>query len=310
MARRCPQCESPLEDASICRNCGWSDRIAPTIVSFPRDTAQPEVAASPYKPDSYWQSMHQIGGLAGVANPHLPEALNAWFYKNWARNLDRFVAKRGLRPRTVFDVGAGTGFWLDWWLRHGAEEVAGCDLVPLAVDRLQRRFGSRVTHIDVSSQPIPGAYELVSVINVLLHVTDGPAFTRALGNVAAAVAPGGYLLLMEPLVTGPSGGSLVATADANSLARPADAYIAPLCAAGLELIVLEASTAIGSDPIEKGRRGYRAWRASWNIMRRGTLKLPLLAPITGRLICAVDPVLLRLGAAPSEKFVLLRRPAP
>ncbi len=308
MARPCPQCESPLEDLSICRQCGWADGNSPTVISSPENRAQPQGVAAPYMPDSYWQSMHQIGGLAGVASPHLPETLNRWFYKNWAGSLGRFVTKRGLTPRTVFDVGAGTGFWLDWWLRHGAEEVAGCDLVPLAVERLQPRFGSRVTLVDVSSQPITGVYELVSVMNVLLHITDGPAFKRALENVAAAVAPGGYLLLMEPLVTGPSGGSLVAAADANSLARPADAYIAPLCASGLELVVLKASTAIGSDPIEKGRRSYRAWRAFWNIMRRGTRKFPQLASAVGWLICAMDPVLLRLGAAPSEKFALFRRP--
>ena len=251
--------------------------------------------------------MHQIGGLTGVAAPSLPETMNHWFYVNWGRRLNQFVAKHRLHPRTVFDIGAGTGFWVDWWLDHGAETVAGCDLVPLAVDRLRERLGPGFSVLDVSAQPIPGTYDLVSVMNVLLHITDAEAFARALANVAAAVAPGGYLVLMEPLVQGP-GGSLVTTPDANSLARPVLAYVAPLEAAGLELVSLEASTAIGSDPIEKGRRSYRVWRAYWDLMHRGTRKFPCVVPVVGRFMCVVDPVLLRFGAAPSEKFVLLRRP--
>jgi SAM-dependent methyltransferase len=233
--------------------------------------------------------------------------MNRWFYVNWAHRLDKFVSKHDLKPQTVFDVGAGTGFWVDWWLGHGAKSVAGCDLVPLAVDRLRERLGPDFSVVDVSSEPITGTYELVSVMNVLLHVTASDAFAQALTNVASAVAHGGYLLLMEPLVSGP-GGSLVAPPDANSLARPAEAYIAPLRAAGLELVGLEASTAIGSDPIERQRRGYGIWRGYWDLQRRGTHKYPRLVPVVGRFMCTMDPVLLRLGAAPSEKFVLLRRP--
>jgi hypothetical protein len=36
-------------------------------------------------------------------------------------------------------------------------------------------------------------------MKVLLHVLDDAAFERALSNLAGAVAPGGYLLLAEPI---------------------------------------------------------------------------------------------------------------
>jgi hypothetical protein len=144
-------------------------------------------------------------------------------------------------------------------------------------------------------------------MNVLLHIVEPDRFERALSNMAAAVAPGGHLLLLEPMTT-----RTLATAEAgpaaNSLARPARAYFEPLRRAGLRLIALEPATAIGSDPIELGRPGDRFWRWVWTSINRVAARFSSVAPVIGFLIYIVDPILLRLGLAPSEKFALFERP--
>ncbi len=271
-----------------------------------------DAASSEHRPTydaaSYWQGLHRKGGLGAVANPWVPEALNYWFYRNWAARLDDYVGRQALRPTTVFDVGAGTGYWVDWWLRHGAGTVSGCDLSPLAVERLTSRFGPGFSLVDLAAGSISGAFDLVSIMNVLLHIMDSAAFDRALRTAAAAVKPGGYLLLMEPSLAWPAPAWDELPAGATSRARPTRAYIGPLQAAGLTVVDIRAATALGSDPIESGRRSHRYWACVWRVTCGVSRRLPMLAPVIGRAIYYLDPVCLRFGAAPSEKFLLLRRP--
>lgn len=266
-------------------------------------------AASTYDAPGYWQGLHhRTGGLAAVANPWVPEALNYWFYKNWAARLERFVKRQRLEPETVFDVGAGTGYWVDWWLAHSARAVSGCDLSPLAVERLTARFGSSFIQLDLANDAIPGTFDLVSVMNVLLHIMDPAGFQRALTAVADAVRPGGHLLLMEPLLFGSPRHWDAQRAGATSRARRTREYVDPLLAAGLRLVAVEAATALGSDPIEFGRRSHRYWESVWRLNCGVSRKVPVLAPLVGRAIYRLDPVCLRFGAAPSGKFLLMQRP--
>ncbi|HLX34649.1 MAG TPA: glycosyltransferase [Candidatus Limnocylindrales bacterium] len=263
----------------------------------------------PYDPVSYWDRLHRIGGLAAVANPTVPESLNQWFYRNWSRNVRRFVQRNGVSPTSIYDVGAGTGFWVSWWRATGVHNVAGCDLVPTAVERLNLKYGPRFAALDIADEAIPGTYDLVEAMNVLLHIIEPQRFENALSNLAAAVAPGGHLLLLEPITT--RSAAFVGTADphANSLARPAALYLGPLLNSGLRLVAIEAGTVVGSDPIESGRRSDLLWRWAWSMVNRVSARFPPLVPLLGGAIYLIDPVLVRFGFAPSEKLVLLKRPA-
>jgi SAM-dependent methyltransferase len=272
--------------------------------------AQHAAQRATYDPSLYWQDLHRMGGLAAVANPWVPERLNYWFYRNWAARLEDFVERYALRPTTVFDVGAGTGYWVDWWRAHGARTVSGCDLSPLAAERLTARFGSEFIQLDIADGSIPGTFDLVSVMNVLLHVMDPAGFDRALRTVAAAVKPGGHLLLMEPLLSWPAPAWDRVPDGATSRARRMRDYLDPLTAAGLGVVNIEPATALGSDPIESGRRSYRYWARVWRVNCGISSRVPAMAPLIGRAIYHLDPLCLRLGAAPSEKFLLLRRPEP
>src|SRR5207245_4500777 len=167
-----------------------------------------------------------------------------------SHHLDRPVTAR------VFDVGSGTGFWVKFWLDRGATTIDGCDLVPAAVERLSIRFGSTGCRFSVADISDPAGiaaetYDLVNCPNVLLHVTDDDRFRQALANVAALVAPGGTLLLVDPILLHDEF-LRPATPDQQSRARPLGTYRAPLEAAGLRLEALEAATAIGNNPIEAG----------------------------------------------------------
>ncbi len=270
----------------------------------------------PYSPSDYWHQLHRRGDLSAVGQSALPPGINGWLYRTLARNYGRFVRRHRLDrpiPERVFDVGSGTGFWVEWWYERGVSRVDGCDLVPEAVDRLNERFGTergRIRAADITDPTGLGAetYDLVSCQNVLLHVTDDAAFRRALAHIAALVTPGGSLVLTEPILLHPEY-ERPYDPEKHSRARQLAAYRDPLVASGLRLEAIEAATVLGNNPIEAGSpaamRRYSRW---WQFVTRRSKERPDGVAWLGRLIYHVDSMALRTGAAPSSKFALFTRP--
>jgi SAM-dependent methyltransferase len=272
----------------------------------------------PYSPADYWGELHRRDDLSSVGQSALPAGINRWLYVTLARNVRGHVKRHGLhrpQPRRVLDVGAGTGFWVEFWRQLGAH-VDGVDLVPVAVERLRERFGEssgggRFWVADIAQPGSLGGdpYDVVSVMNVLLHVTADEPFEAALRNIAARVAPGGWLLMVEPI--------LVRTEsvrpydpDKHSRARPLALYRDPLEAAGLELVEICAATVLANNPIEAGspeaEARYRRW---WTFVAGRSKRDPASSRWLGPLVSGLDRLALLSRAAPSSKLVLFRRPA-
>lgn len=253
-----------------------------------------------YVPKDHWENLHARDDLSAVGQSGVPARFNAWLYRNGARNLDRFLAENMLgRPATVYDVGAGTGYWVDYWIRRGAH-VDGSDLVETAARRLSDRFEGEFTVLDITAEPPPAQYELVSCMNVLLHIIDDVAFELALHNLARAVAPGGMLLIADPI-------ALRDWAGTSSRARALDRYVRPLAADGLHMRASAGTTVIGANPIERSARLHLLWRLWWSWASFVARRIPVAGDVIGRFIYAVDPALLRLGLEPSGKFALFER---
>jgi len=270
----------------------------------------------PYEPSEYWAELHRRDDLSAVGQSALPPGINGWLYRTLARNYGRFIRRHWLDrplPGSVFDVGAGTGFWIDWWRGRGVGRVDGCDLVAEAVARLNERFdpsggGVRVADITDPAGLGDARYELVSCQNVLLHVTDDDLFRRALANVASLVAPGGALVLTEPILLH-SEYERPYDPEKHSRARPLAAYRDPLEAAGLRLDAVEGATALGNNPIEAGSpAAFRRFVRWWRFVAKRSKERPDGVRWLGRLVYHLDPGALRTGAAPSSKFALFRRP--
>ncbi len=254
--------------------------------------------------DGYWKGLHERGGLSSVGQSGLSEGLNRWLYRTGERTLGRFT--REIDVARIFEAGAGTGYWTSYWLGRGSARVDGCDLVPVAVERLNERFGGRGTFVVAdladASLPMPGSYPTVTAMNVLLHIRDEDAFDRAAANLARLVAPGGHLLIADPvLLVGP------AVLAETSRTRPLGRYVEALRIHGLELASLAPTTVLGADPIEaRGKWERRVSRGWWRLVkaadRRG------LGRVAGIGIYLLDPIALRTGWAPTGKFLLFRRP--
>lgn len=274
------------------------------------------MTAMSYDPRDHWSRLHARGDLSSVGQSGLPADLNTWLYRALERRVRWFVRRHHALDGvgSAFDVGAGTGYWVRVWHELGVPRVDGCDLVPAAVGRLEAEFagrGDRFVAADVGAADsgLPEeSYDLVSVMNVLLHLTDDAAFERALGNLAALVAPGGRLVLVEPILLDPTYERPL-TATQTSRARAFPAYREPLLAAGLELVELRGALAMANNPIEAGSRAaYDRYLRWWRWVAKRAKTSPRSIRWVGPLMFAFDRVMLATGAAPSSKIVLFRRP--
>ena len=141
-------------------------------------------------------------------------------------------------------------------------------------------------------------------MNVLLHVTHDEPFNRSLANVSAMVAPGGYLLLAEPILMTTTV-ELPYDPEKHSRARVLASYVSPLVAFGLELVTVEHGCVLANNPIEAGSdkamARYRSW---WNWMARRSKAKPRSARWLGPVVYALDWVAMRTPAAPTTKFAL------
>jgi SAM-dependent methyltransferase len=269
-----------------------------------------------YDPRDHWSRLHARGDLSSVGQSGLPADLNAWLYRALERRVRWFVRRNHVVDgvKTVFDVGSGTGYWVRVWHDLGVPRVDGCDLVPAAVERLGATFGDRgdrfvAADVGAADSGLPAEpYDLVTVMNVLLHLTDDAAFRQALANLAALVAPGGHLMVVEPILLD-AAYERPPTTTQTSRARSFAAYRDPLLAAGLELVELRGAVAMANNPIEAGSRAaYDRYLRWWRWVAKRAKTSPGSIRWVGPLMLALDRIVLATGAAPSSKIVLFRRP--
>ena len=109
------------------------------------------------------------------------------------RQLDELGVRPGDR---ALEVGCGNGTIAAWLAErvgpHGRAVAVDLDLslIEVRAENLELRQG------DIVAGPVePGGFDLVTARAVLHHVTDAEAAIR---NLAASVAPGGAILLIEP----------------------------------------------------------------------------------------------------------------
>ncbi len=157
-----------------------------------------------FDPRAYWENRHLRGygpesvGYAGLGVPY-----NTWMYRVRGRVVARALRKAGiaLPTREIFDVGSGTGFYIDLWSTLGARSITGSDFSAFAVEALRAKFPDRrVIALDITSSTLPadlGQFDIVSAFDILYHIVDDTSYRRAIANIRSLVRPGGYFIFSE-----------------------------------------------------------------------------------------------------------------
>jgi SAM-dependent methyltransferase len=127
-------------------------------------------------------------------------------YRVRSATFDRAIKRLpiDLAQARVLDIGSGSGFYMDRWLKAGAREVVGSDFTQAAVTALTRLFPtSDSIQLDIagSVRQLAGqSFSVVSAMDVLFHITDDVAYDTALQNISNLLQPGGFFLFSDNFV--------------------------------------------------------------------------------------------------------------
>jgi 2-polyprenyl-3-methyl-5-hydroxy-6-metoxy-1,4-benzoquinol methylase len=129
-------------------------------------------------------------GVVGYTNYLRDEANIRKTFAGRLKRLERYV-----QPGRLLDVGCAAGFFLDVAHERGWQ-VEGMDVSSFAVEYARNRFGYDVRHGSLTDLDFPaGAYDLVTMWDVIEHVPDPMAYVR---KAASLVRPGGVFALATP----------------------------------------------------------------------------------------------------------------
>jgi SAM-dependent methyltransferase len=190
-----------------------------------------------FDPKAYWEDrLTRHPGLTGVGSTLFGIYYNGWLYRVRRRVFYRLMRslKDDFRSDSVFDIGSGTGFYLELWRKLGVKSVTGSDLTNASVSRLKAAFAPiRIIRMDIGGDleaSQHGRYNIVSAFDVLFHIVDDAHYGRALENAHSLLAPGGLfvfsdLLIHEPLTRGE-----------HVVFRPLEAVMKELTRLGFEVV--------------------------------------------------------------------------
>ena len=268
----------------------------------------------PFDNRQYWEArLREHYSLAGVGYLRLGRRYNEWMYRIRGEVFDRVVQEIGNRESNVgdrwegaavLDVGSGTGFYVDRWLRLGAR-VTGLDLTEIAVKGLGPAFpAARFVRADIGGPldlvPLsPGSFEAVSAFDVLFHIVDDAAYARAFENLAALLKPGGWLLWSDNFLRHP------AERVAHQASRPLTESLRLVEAAGFEVRERLPMFVLMNYPADTTSRLAR-W--AWTAMVAPALLAEPLGWLIGAVLYPFERALVRLKReSPSTELMVCRK---
>jgi 2-polyprenyl-3-methyl-5-hydroxy-6-metoxy-1,4-benzoquinol methylase len=254
----------------------------------------------------FWEERYtahpDITGAGALGNsPRFVEFMYAARMRQIERGL-RACALRDLATKRVLDVGSGTGAWLAFWRRRGVKHLVGMDFAATSVSILRQQFPDCViAQGDVSVAPfqLPDQqYDIISSFEVLMHIFDPERFRQAMRNFSTYCAPGGWLIISDPIIRGDRYISPSLTSDYVQFRSLAE-YRAALESAGFILRAVRPSTVLLNTPLEsRSKTGYFMRARWWRLCRKAQSLLDAPWPIGGlvwqsaltadRVACAVN----------------------
>jgi len=185
---------------------------------------------------SYWENrLSRHSDLKGVGHVAYGNVYNYWLYRRKKACVQSFFHGRSLQGKDVLDIGSGTGFFIEWYLRQGAS-VYGIDISEASIQRLSQKLSGDFAVVDISDENYcpPRQFDVINAWDVIYHVVDDTAFYRSLENMAKSCQAGGVLLLTDWL--GASSDHRIAP---HAKVRCLATYLAPLSNLGFKFTGLE-----------------------------------------------------------------------
>jgi SAM-dependent methyltransferase len=152
-----------------------------------------------YDPRRYWeQRLRDDFTLSGSGNVNFGKSYNRWLYRRKADVISSIFPGADLHGKHVLEIGCGTGFFVDWYSKRGAE-VSGIDITEVSIREISKRFRGdfRVQDITVAADRPAKTFDVVNMWDVAYHIVDDEAFARALDNITMCLKPNGLFICTD-----------------------------------------------------------------------------------------------------------------
>jgi SAM-dependent methyltransferase len=162
----------------------------------------------------YWEKrLSDYFSLEGVGCLGMGEHFNWYLYKLKNRVMNRTLKKLHLstKNKTILDVGSGTGFWINYYLKRGIKYIYGCDISSTAVRNLKTIYSKYdnvfVFEADFGSRSIPFdmKFDIVNAMDVAYHIVDDDDFNAFIDNISRCLRSKGYVFLTDAFPERPRG---------------------------------------------------------------------------------------------------------
>jgi SAM-dependent methyltransferase len=214
------------------------------------------------------------------------------------------LGPQGWRGAEVLDVGAGTGFYMERWIRFRAQ-VVGMDFTEAAIEGLSQRFpGARLIRADIGGtfdgiSLRQGSFHAVSAFDVLFHIVDDAAYARAFQNIASLLRPRGWFLWSDNFIRRP------VQRIAHQASRPYAESVRLVEAAGFEVLGRTPMFVIMNYPADSRSRLAR-W--GWTAMVGPAMLAEPLGWLVGAALYPLERRLVRrIHESPSTELMICRK---
>jgi SAM-dependent methyltransferase len=154
---------------------------------------------NPYNPKRYWEErLTKSFNLRGVGHIGFTRSYNAWLYRRKQRCLRKCFRDAPIQGIDVLDVGCGTGFFVQWYLQHGAN-VVGIDITEVSVNELRQKCRGEFFTQDIASPDYKPyrRFDVVNMWDVMYHIVEPSSFHQALDNISKSVKQGGRFIFTD-----------------------------------------------------------------------------------------------------------------
>jgi len=260
-----------------------------------------------FDPADYWQRrLSAEYSLGSVGWSTLGTSFNRWAYAIRGRVFTRAARAAVSAPEraSVLDVGSGTGFYLDLWQQLGVSRITGSDLTPVAVERLARLYPTAtIQKVDIGDADLPlsaGAFDAISIMDVLYHIVDDDRYAQALASLARLLKPDGVLLLTENLLS-------QQTRAVHQIFRSREWILSTLREAGLVVVDQHPAFFLMNTPVNSNSR---LLHRSWEVVTKLVGRHETIGWTIGAALFPIELGLTRLAAgrhSPSSTLLVCRR---
>ena len=161
----------------------------------------------------YWDKLlSENTSLKGVGSPNWPESYNLILYKKYLIGFEKVINElenshsfRLNSKVNIFEAGPGTGFYTNYFYLAGVKNYTGADISDASVRKLKEKYPEyNFIRKDISEDDIyvsknENKFDLICIVDVLLHITDDDKFRRAVSNICRMLKPGGYIIVGDAI---------------------------------------------------------------------------------------------------------------